>query len=907
MKSKTSFLFIFSLIILITINTESISAQNLDRLSDYSIKLSITPPNVEAGPENHPVGFVYIVNNDGIPITSDSSVDVYLNSDDSDIAAVPDKITIPSGAEYGRFYITTGILTGETVISATLKDKTDFEKIRVGVDESYLPDDAILQLNFPTDKMHINSAMPFSVYFKTSDGMIVRAPYDIEINLEYEQSMATPNSDILVIEKGSYYAWGLLETHKNVGNTFLRAINEDTELDVAKSVSISSTLPASIQLSVFPKMVPAEVEREIDIFVSLVDSEGNPTVAHKDIVLELFSNTQYPVGEELDEIMRFQKPMIKKGEFGYHLKQKFNLQNTLKNDIMIGASSKGFGTATDNFRTVGTSIEMGDTVKRTMNDKVDFGFDVKDYDNTVQVFSLDKIPSNSTTVFVYQMSIVEDDEDDDGVAPNGSNVKVHPDCADKSYNDNDLTVRSDGGNEIERNMDLELEDRILYTVDCLDDEGLYPIQSSEDQYGDGYIKRLNVVSSNELLAKVIDTGNIKKSYSYGTATVTTGQQSGDVVLSASISGVGTASFTTNVVNTLEQKEVKIFSPVGNDVILFDNNGNFDVFIVALDGSKRPKIMKEDSKYLLTPTNGLLEIKKDTTFAYATLRSDSFSTEKHGSVDLTVVPIGEDTDSKMSSTASFTTQPSSMIRVMMPSENLNSDHAEQIGIVQIVDMQGNPIKISKELKTKIFSKNPEIIQILDDAIIPQGQSYSAFPIVTTGSLGTAMISATAKGVVGSDVGLTTSSSLTQLKIFTSGLPDEIPAYEEIEIQLFVDDENAQSVENASIKIKSDEHSVVTPDEIRTGPGGGAKFSLTANNGPTISLDIIATAEGYTPGEQSLLINVDAPEESLTVMDVALPEWVVYLVIAAILMIVAIVVLFLKKSQAPDEEDWEEEEI
>ena len=47
-----------------------------------------------------------------------------------------------------------------------------------------------------------------------------------------------------------------------------------TGLDVAKSVKISSTLPTSLQLSVYPKLVPAEINRQLDIFVTVVDSEG---------------------------------------------------------------------------------------------------------------------------------------------------------------------------------------------------------------------------------------------------------------------------------------------------------------------------------------------------------------------------------------------------------------------------------------------------------------------------------------------------------------------------------------------------------------------------------------------------------------------------------------------------------
>ena len=64
--------------------------------------------------------------------------------------------------------------------------------------------------------------------------------------------------------------------------------------------------------------------------------------------------------------------------------------------------------------------------------------------------------------------------------------------------------------------------------------------------------------------------------------------------------MGTGSFVTEVVNTLEQKEVRIFSPTGEDSLIFDRDGFFDVFLVALDGSERPKVMKEDGNTWLPP-------------------------------------------------------------------------------------------------------------------------------------------------------------------------------------------------------------------------------------------------------------------------------------------------------------------
>jgi len=125
-------------------------------------------------------------------------------------------------------------------------------------------------------------------------------------------------------------------------------------------------------------------------------------------------------------------------------------------------------------------------------------------------------------------------------------------------------------------------------------------------------------------------------------------------------------------------------------------------------------------------------------------------------------------------------------------------------------------------------------------------------------------------------------------------------------LFVDDENAESVSGVSIKIVSEDDILITPDVVRTSSDGSATVSLTAFEGPLISFDIIATAEGYAEGKNTFTVNVDAPEKIFDSIDLELPEWIIYIAIGGILMVGVVVFLFLKKSKVDLEEEWEEEE-
>ena len=903
MKTKKSLTLLLTISLLLGITLQPAYAQNLDALSDYSIKLAISPNHLETGIAEHDVGYFFVLSKHGVPITSSYDVPISLSSDDPSVVSVPNKIILKADEEFVTFPITTTEKSGQTTITATLNGKTTFQKIYVGTDETYLPDDLILELHLPTTEMHVNSEMPFSVYLRTYDGSVVRAPDDISIKFEYEESLAFPSSDVLTIKKGDYYAWGIVSALEKTGNTFLRATYDDVGLDVAKSIKISSTLPTALQLSVYPKMIPAEIDRKLDIFVTVVDSEGNPTKTPHDIPLNFFSSEQYPIGENLAKVVTSEKPVIKKGEFGFLLQEKFSLQNLLANDVLIGVTAEGYGTATDTFRTVGESIEIEENVKKSINNVYDFGLNTKNYGKAVSVYGLDKIPSNATAFFTYQLSLIEDDEDDDGIRPDGTEIEIHPECSEQIDDENPDNTNS----EITHNTELDPEDILLYSIDCLGEDELYPAQSGESLYSDGYVQKINVISSDDEIGEIVDGGDIQSSYSFGTTMITTGQKTGPLTISTSVNGVGTGSFSTEVVNSLEQKEVRIFSPTGDDSLIFDRDGYFDVFLVALDGSERPKVMKDNGKYLITPTNGLVEISQGETFAFAQLRSDTFDvSEQETTVTLTVEPIGENANSELEGSAIFVTWPTSKLQVSFPVDKLNAEHQENIGIVQLVDLQGNPVIPKFDVKSKIVSSHDSVIQVIDDAVIPAGYSYTTFPIITTGSVGNSEIHASAKGVNGTSYVINTASSQTQLQVFTGGLSGEIKVDEPIEFRLFVDDENAQAVPNASVKITTEDDVVISPDVVRTSSDGSAIVSLTAYEGPSISFDIIATAEGYAEGQDSFTVNVDAPEPAFDAIDLELPEWIIYIVIAGILMVGAVVFMFLKKSKANIEEEWEEEE-
>jgi hypothetical protein len=956
MKTKTntknlSIFLILSITLLMGTTLQVANAQIPDRYKNYDVYLSISPSHILDNGQPQEIGYVYFLNKNGVSIESPGEVEVLLASDNPQIASVPDKIIFPTNAEFATFEITPGT-SGVTTITASVQDKIGFQEIRVGTDESFLPDDLILELNFPTNKMHISSEMPFTVFLRTSEGQIIRAPYDIDIRLDYEKSLAVPNNDVLTINAGEYYAWGIIETGEKVGTAFIRAIQDDLELDTAKSIDISSTLPAALNLNIYPYLVPAEIDRNLDIFVTVVDSNGDPTVANEDIPLKFFSNNQDYIGEELDDAMEENKMVIKEGEFGFNFRLNVDLIGLISNDLMIGVSSAGYGTAIDQFQTVGESISVEDQRIQGAGALITSSKVVKATDTKgVQLFGPLKIPSNATAYFAYQMAVEEDDDNDQekGSCSEEDDLEEKwgltefeevnlEDVLEQQEEDEENRREGQNTQDIGGVGDIDVEnstsdtdssssedaddlDVVIYCIDFLEEPNSYPLQAAEDYRSTGLIQYLDVISEDSSLATVSDPGSIRPGYSYGIAKVETTQKSGEFLLSANMKGIGSGSFRTEVVNTLEQQEIRAFSPTGqtltddDDVstILINRDGSFDIFLIALDGSERPKVLDSAKRYLVTPSNGVLDIPKGSTFAMTKLQSESFKLEDGNIINLKVQSIGEDADTALETIKEFKSQLSSKIQVEFPLEKLDVNKENHVGVVQLTDLQGNPISSFKDIKVKILSSDESIIQANTDAQIKKGISFDQFPIETTGEIGSSEISVNARGMLSTTSLLKTATSSTSLSVFTSGLIEPIPTKKPLQVTIFVDDDLAESVAGAKVTITSLGNSTVNNQEstlVRTGADGSTTFELIAENGPEIKLNFSASAEGYQDGERTITIQVDTPMGGLNQTELELPQELVYVIIGGIVIVAIVVALFLKKSKETldeEEEFWEDEDI
>lgn len=689
-------------------------------LDDVTVDLSFVPSAVEAGAATYPIGYVRLMSNStGEPVLAPSNIEVELLSGDASIVFVPSRVMIPAGSDYARFDVEVSDLEGETQISAQYGDKIATRIFRV-VDAVSLVEDVNLVINLASDKMQVASEMPFSVYLEDG-GSILQAPEDITVELDYESSLVKLSSSNLVIKKGSYYATGTIQTLEKSGNAFIKATSDIGEhLSTVTNVEISQTQPVALKVYAFPDKVGLN-ENTIDIFVGLLDAAGQPTLAAEDIELELFSSAYQLTG--LSDV----PAVIKKGEFGFYTRQYMNFYRS--QNVTVGASTSGLGAGTALFEVMEDSL--GPTHPKVL-------------DRTVNVFTVENVPSDANSIVVYQLNAIEHD-DDDCVTEEGE--------TDESSEDGD--GHETAMNCVDVNGDGQIDTGDWHPIDDLGEGELYPIESvslfSQSQ------GNLNIVSGDNLAARVTNQGYVTSGSSYGTAIISSGRQADSVDISVSLSNFAVGSNSMTVVGGLNPTQTKIFSPGGiapdgTYRVLFDRNGFTDLFFITLDSAGRPSNSEQGVKYLIKPVNELTEIEPGTSFADLSMEIDSFkageAVVENTVEEINAVPIGVNSDSALGAASNmhllFHTGTAS--KVLLPFNSVVAfSKAHQIGVVQLSDVSGNPVLASDDVAVKLTSSSLSNVLPASSVTIPKGKSFASFDIATFGRVDNFTIYATADGL------------------------------------------------------------------------------------------------------------------------------------------------------------------
>jgi hypothetical protein len=398
--------------------------------------------------------------------------------------------------------------------------------------------------------------------------------------------------------------------------------------------------------------------------------------------------------------------------------------------VTVGASASGLGAGAASFEVLPESLTTSHP---------------KAADRAINVFTIDNIPSAADSIITYQLNAIERDDDDVDCNENGDLTDDGDDCDTDGEFDEHRDTNRDG----------VIDENDWHPIDDLEGGALYPLESesifSQTQ------GNLNVVSGNNMAARVNDLGYISAGSSYGTAMILSGRQADSVGFSVSVANFAVGSNSLTVVGGLNPTQTKIFSPGGiaddgNYRVVFDRDGLTDLFFVTLDSADRPSNSQQGVKYLVKPVNALTEINPGKSFARLHVEIDSFRMDNLVAENVvepvSAVPVGVNSDSDLEITSDmhlfFHTGTAS--QVLLPFDSAVAfSKAHPIGLVQLQDVSGNPVLASDNVTIGLTSSSLSSVLPVREVTIPKGKSYASFDVMTFGRADNFTIYATADGL------------------------------------------------------------------------------------------------------------------------------------------------------------------
>jgi hypothetical protein len=927
MLNKNIFIFAVTIIAISAILIFSNFYISYQQLADAFIKISITPAAIESTKGVFPIGYVQVVKNDGTPQRLSNEIEIQLQSSNPSVATVPEKLVIPANQDVANFEITI-LHDGETEISANLQNQQVAQKLVVGGTPP-IPPDVGLAINMPTTSMNVNSEMPASVSLY-KNGTAWKSSRDLKISLDYEKSLLQPESETITIKKGSSYGTTTIKSLGKTGNAFFKAYSNEIGLNNVSKIRVGSSAPSGLIVNVFPDVL-AYTEKYLDVFVGLVDSNGSPTVATEDTKFTFFSNYT-DLGESIEETLAPHGPIIRKGQFGYHLTQKFTFPSgqARLNGILIGASAPDLGIANDTLKIVEPLSADSDKAKNKL----------------VKIFTPPKMPGATTSILAYQIYAVEDDEDDETkkiqerielteeevalaedtlaeaeddlaavqeaatnpTSPGGTGITASEqneiENAEKAV-DNAQTALDGANKRLDKlNEVLESGDINEHEIDDLKKGELYPIQSNTVYSSDKLFGNLEVISSDNSLAKVDHVSDIITTSSYGTATISSGQKAGTVKLSAILSGLGSASNSTTIIDPLKASKTKIFAPSGKDII-FDNEGYHDLYFILLDSSGNPTKTKDAIRFLIGPSNEFLDISQQESYAKMTISSGIFGDRTVNRTTISAVPIGVAAPVSLETNSTFNlVHSNSVVKISTPFENILQG-TQKDGIVQLLDPTGSPLATSEGLRITLLSNNTEVIQVPNLVTIPAGRSFAHFPITTPGTPGTSFVFASSGNFAGSNSKIVVSASSNTMNILIK--PETVPVgfNQDTQVKILVDSSTGQPLEGVTVQLVP-ANGTLASTSVTTDSGGQAIVSFKATAGPTASLTAHASKTGYLDAQKTKEFEVSGAQMVATGEFFGIPSWAMYSAVAGAVGAIGFVAyMFLKKPKEMATEEEEEE--
>ncbi len=260
-----------------------------------SLVLTAVPPKLPSDGGSYPAVVVSLIDSKGLPSDAESDTTVYLTSSQTNIAAVPDTVTIPIGKEYVIANASTTTTPGVTAITASSTGLVSASAQLTTITPSGYPSKLKVFVS-PSEYLPRSDVGTVRVELVDDAGLPSKAITPVPARLTSSNiSIANLDQSSLTIQPGDFYASGTFHTSGS-GSAVITAASTGyssggTLVTVDKLDFCTQQCGSSeLLLKLVPGVLPTDGRTYDALEVSLANSEGKPAVSSSDTVIQLTSD-----------------------------------------------------------------------------------------------------------------------------------------------------------------------------------------------------------------------------------------------------------------------------------------------------------------------------------------------------------------------------------------------------------------------------------------------------------------------------------------------------------------------------------------------------------------------------------------------------------------------------------------
>jgi hypothetical protein len=274
----------------------SVAAPSSTPTQAVGLALTIIPPKLPADGGTYGAVVVSLVDGNGLPSAAFSNLTVFLTSSQTNIASVPNSVTIPVGSEYVVVPAVTTPTPGSTTITASSHGLSSVQALLTTATPSGFP--AKLEV-FVSPSNLLRRADKGTVRVELVDGAgspskAITSVTALLISSNASIISLSPNPLTLTIAPGQFYASGTFSAMENSGEAFITATSTGyasggavVTVETPCSTSCSSS---ELLLNLVPGTLPTDGSTYSALEVGLATTSGQPAVSSSDTIVQLSSS-----------------------------------------------------------------------------------------------------------------------------------------------------------------------------------------------------------------------------------------------------------------------------------------------------------------------------------------------------------------------------------------------------------------------------------------------------------------------------------------------------------------------------------------------------------------------------------------------------------------------------------------